>query len=132
MIKPLELNQKLKMTRGDTASWSGQVKDPDLLDVNGNPTPKNIQGAALTFTVKKDIEDPDSSAVFQKTVGNGITIPVGNLTGMFTIGPLTSADTTSLPNETIGLVFDVQMVLAGNKSTVAAGTLTVRAEGTQS
>lgn len=120
-----ELNQKLKMTRGDTASWQGQVKDPD-----NQYLPKDITGCTLTWTVKRDVEDADSQAVFQKTVGNGIILPVGNHAGIFTLGPLAPADTQGLPNEKVGLVFDVQMVLGGNTSTVAKGVLYVDPETT--
>lgn len=122
-----ELNQKLKMTRGDTPSWQGQVVDPDNSDL-----PKDITGCTLTFTAKRDVDDADSAAVIQKTVGNGITLPPGNHAGIFTLGPLLPADTQSLPNENIGLVFDIEMVLGGNVSTVAKGVLYVDAEATQS
>lgn len=125
MTKLPELNQKLKMTRGDTPSWLGQVKDPD-----NSYQPKNIQGATLTFTAKYNVDDSDAEAVIRKTVGNGITIPVGNLTGMFTLGPFLATDTQSLPNENLGLVFDIEMVLAGNTSTVAKGVLFVDSETT--
>lgn len=125
MSKLPELNQKLRMTRGDTASWQGQVKDPD-----NSYLPKDIQGASLTFTAKYDVDDSDADAAIRKTVGSGITIPAGNHSGMFTLGPFLTADTQSLENENQALVFDIQMVLAGNTSTVAKGVLYVDAETT--
>lgn len=126
MTKLPELNQKLKMVRGDTPSWQGQVTDPD-----NNHAPKNITGCALTFTAKRDIEDADSSAIIRKTIGNGIVLPVGTA-GLFTLGPFLVADTQALEDELVGLVFDIQMVLGGNVSTVAKGTLTVSPDSTQS
>lgn len=121
-----ELNQKLKMTRGDTPTWEGQVRDPD-----NQYLPKNITGCTLTFTAKRDVDDSDANAVIQKTVGNGLTITTPSA-GIFVLGPLLPADTQSLPNENIGLVFDIEMVLGGNVSTVAKGVLYVDAEATDS
>jgi hypothetical protein len=37
-------------------------------------TPANLAGATAKFLVKKNVADPDSSALINKTIGQGITI----------------------------------------------------------
>lgn len=122
-----EYHQKLQTTRGDTSAWNGQVLDPEN---SNNPVP--LGGCQLWWTVKKSNDDDDSGAIWQKTIGNGITVD-NNGTGQFKLGPLAAADTKSLPNRVTGYVWDIQLEdLAGNVITVAKGTLLVLPETTDS
>lgn len=121
------LNQKLRMTRGDTDSWSGQVVDPD-----NNDAPVDITGYAMTWTVKRSYSDADSEAVIRKTVGSGITF-TAPVTGVFRLGPLLPTDTSGFEDSVVGFVFDVQIVdLTGGVRTCAKGTLTVHPDSTRS
>lgn len=122
-----EMNQKLDMVRGDTATWQGQMINPDdnsIINLNSG-------GISLWFTVKRSYDDDDLNAVIQKTIGHGITVLSGT-GGLFQVTVL-PVDTSVLDNELTGLVFDMQMVDAsGNKTTPARGTLLVYAETTTS
>lgn len=58
---------RLAMTRGDSAVFT-----VTLTDEAGDAL--NLAGLVLTFTAKRRHADADEDAVFQKTVGAGITV----------------------------------------------------------
>lgn len=117
----------LQMTRGNTALFDTSVS---------NLSASGLTGYAAWFTAKRDAADPDSAAVFQKTIaGGGIAIStVGNAS---TPGVLTTtvlpADTETLPaGYAVALVYDVKVKdTSGVETTVDSGTLTVLADVTQ-
>jgi len=55
----------LTMYRGDTLAFK--------LIINDQGTPIDVTGGYFWWTVKDDINDPDSDAIFRKELGNGIT-----------------------------------------------------------
>lgn len=55
------LNIPLEMVRGDTFSFTLEISDLNLAEVGG-----------IYFTAKRRQNDPDSEAVFQKSLGDGI------------------------------------------------------------
>jgi len=61
----------LTMYRGDTLAFR--------LILNDQGTPIDLTGGYLWWTVKDDINDPDTDAIFMKELGNGITIPYPEL-----------------------------------------------------
>ena len=117
----------LTMTRGDTSLFTTTISP---LGSSG------LTGYSAWFTAKRDAADPDTSAVFQKTIlSGGIAITtVGNAT---TPGVLTStvnpADTETLPTGySVTLVYDVKIKDgSGVETTVDSGTLMVAADVTQ-
>jgi hypothetical protein len=112
----------LEMVRGDTAEWDITVRDPNT------KLPKDITGATITMMVKNDYDDADGSAVASvATGGSGITITNGPL-GQAHITFPTNA-TSGLPNDTLNLVYDIQVTsAAGKKWTVERGPFTIRPE----
>jgi hypothetical protein len=117
----------LTMTRGDTVLFTTTINN---LGSGG------LTGYAAWFTAKRDPSDPDSAAVFQKTItGGGIAITTnGNAS---TPGVLTTtvapADTESLPTGySTTLVYDVKVKDgSGVETTVDSGTILVSADVTQ-
>jgi len=111
----------LRMYRGDTAEFRVTAKD-----IDGNPL--NLTGASAWFTAKLSTVDPDTSAVFQKSVGDGITVT--DATGGIMMIRLAEDDTSSLSGKTV-LQYDVQVRDTSNGVwTVARGTLLVEADVT--
>lgn len=112
----------LKMYRGDTAQFRVTA-----LDIDGNPL--DISGASAWFTAKRATTEADNTAVFQKTVGDGITI-TDALNGIMLV-QLAEADTNTLTKKEV-LEYDLQVkdVLNGIY-TVARGSLTVEADVTR-
>lgn len=112
----------LKMYRGDTAQFRVTA-----LDIDGNPL--DITGASAWFTAKRTTQDGDVDAVFQKTVGTGITItdaPNGVM-----LVQLAEADTNTLTKKEI-LEYDLQIKdTSDGVYTVARGALTVEADVTR-
>lgn len=56
----------LTMYRGDSLAFK--------LIINSGGTPEDITGGYFWWTVKDDMNDPDSEAIFRKELGNGITV----------------------------------------------------------
>ena len=113
---------ELSMYRGDTKSW------PFTIEVNG--VALNITGASFWFTAKNKISDADVDAVFQKTVGDGITITSAS-EGKIEV-KLAEGDTNTLTKRK-RLHFDLQMKEAsGDVSTPMAGVLVVDLDVTRS
>lgn len=115
------------MTRGNTALFDTSVS---------NLSASGLTGYSAWFTAKRDASDPDTAAVFQKTIaGGGMAISTqGNAS---TPGVLTTtvlpADTEPLPaGYAVQLVYDVKVKdTSGIETTVDSGTLTVLADVTQ-
>lgn len=104
------------ISRGDSKTYALTIKD-------GAGTPVDLTGlvgGAITFTVRTH---PRAPVVIQKTIGAGITITNGP--GGVCQVKLEEADTASLGNWEQVFGWDVQVLLAGETSTVVEGTLTV-------
>jgi uncharacterized protein YbjT (DUF2867 family) len=109
------------ITRGDDVGWSGTVELSDVA--------YDLAGCALYFTGKNKYTDADASAIFQKTIGSGITV-TNPTQGLFTIA-LVPADTTAIPKAKTILVWDLQLVnSAGKRYTIASGNLIVNPDVT--
>lgn len=91
--------------RGDTA-----IFNVEAVDNTNNMI--NVTGANFWFTVKNAVTDLDDDIVFQKTLGNGITV-TNYEKGWFrvTIAP---ADTSGLPTENVAMVYDLQLLDSSN------------------
>lgn len=111
------------ITRGDTISLTVVVT------ASGAIYP--LIGVQMWFTAKNSLNDPDSAAVFQKTVGSGIVI-TGPTLGQATITIL-PADTAGLPSSKTLLVYDLQIEDSnGQVYTAASGNLIVVPDVTRS
>lgn len=108
----------LEMSRGDSRKWTFAVTYSDTGAVY------SLAGASMWFTAKKRITDADVAAVFQKTIGSGITLTdAANGLGYIELSP---ADTSALSSGKQNLEFDLQLKSsAGKIYTVAFGKLTV-------
>lgn len=102
-----------------------------LLTVTEDDAPLDLTDAEIWMTAKRHIRDADADAIFQKTVGDGITI-TDDTGGLATV-ELVPADTSSLAARTIRLVYDVQVKLSsGRIVTPLKGKLTVEPDVTVS
>lgn len=108
-------------TRGDSERY--------LLTLTEDGAPLNLTGAEIWMTAKRDVGALDADAVFQKSVGAGITIT--NAVGGLATVDLVPADTSDLPAATTWLVYDVQVKLAdGRILTPLTGALAVEPDVT--
>lgn len=113
----------LTMYRGDYMEWGGVIKD-------ANDDPLDITGWDLWFTGKLDREDTDLAAVFQLTIGAGITVADPTL-GEYVIA-LEAADTDALTELSTSLFCDLQTKDTADKPrTLRTGMLTVIGEITR-
>jgi hypothetical protein len=104
------------MTRGDTVNLAAVVTQ------NGLPYP--LTGCQMWFTAKNYYTDPDASAVFQHTIGSGITI-IDATKGWAQL-VISPADTAPLPASKTLLVWDLEIVdSSGNVFTAASGSILV-------
>lgn len=100
-------DNNIYIIQGDTKTLNYQVQlGGTSVDITG------FQG--IRMTAKWQYEDPDTSAVFVKTVGTGITV-TGTSTGLFNV-VISPSDTRtfagqSIPssNSDIELVYDIQL-----------------------
>lgn len=117
------LGQNMKMIRGDSYEFRVTITlDGDTVDITGGD---------FTMTAKWDVADSDANAVFQKTVGDGITL-TDPTNGVITV-KLEPADTNSLPLHTVDLFYDIQYIdTDGDVHTVLNGTLQVQPDVTTS
>lgn len=109
--------------RGDTptfnvaVTWGGEVFP--------------LTGCSMWFTAKYAYADDDADAVFQKTIGDGITVTNAGC-GEAEI-TLSSSDTSSLSSSKVMLVYDLQIRNAEGKIyTVAYGNIVVLPDVTRS
>lgn len=113
------MSMNLSMVRGDTAVFT--------VTISSLPS-SGLTGCTLYFTAKRDVSDPDTSKVFQKSSGSGIAVTtVGSDTvpgvASVTVSP---SDTSGLPAYTQSLAWDCVLVDgSGNHTTVASGLLVV-------
>lgn len=111
------------MTRGDTVQFSVVVTLDDVA--------YDLTDCSLWFTAKYKYTDDDDDAVFQKTLGDGITVtsaPQG--LAAIVISP---TDTDALSLIKTVLFWDLQLVDdSGNVYTIASGNLIVNPDVTQS
>jgi hypothetical protein len=102
------------LSRGDTIKLN--------VAVTASGSVYSLVGSSMWFTAKYSYSDPDSSAVFQKTIGSGITL-TDAVNGKATVLILPT-DTSGLANAKVMLVYDLQVKDAsGNIYTVARGNL---------
>lgn len=107
----------LMMIRGDDQTLNVQVVD----NAGGII---NITGSQWWFTVKNAITDPDPSKVFQKTLGDGITI-TNAVMGQLRV-TIAAADTDGLPTNNVAMVYDLQMKSSlGEVDTINMGNFVV-------
>ena len=114
----------LSMSRGDTKI--GQVTVSNL-------SASGLTGCSFWFTAKNKVSDADASAVIKKLPVDFSIITVGSDTvagvAQFTIAP---ADTDTLADYAVSLVYDVQMKdTNGNITTLVDGTLLVNPDKTR-
>ena len=110
--------------RGDTFTLNVQYESSD----GGCPpvlAPIPITGAAIYFTCKRYANDPDVAALFQLTVGSGITISDG-ANGKFTV-IIPTADTESLAADVPYFYDCVIEPPGGGRDTVLKGALVLQA-----
>ena len=122
--------QRYEFVRGDTLTIPAQYATVDYSTCPPTVTGIDVTGAAIFFTCKQYRDDADANALFQLTVGHGITIAVGT-NGFFTV-VVPQADTAGLP---VGIPFwfDCCIELSGGgRQTVLNGTLTLKANVTDS
>lgn len=112
------MSATITMFRGDTVSLN--------LYVTMGGAPKSLSGALLTFSVKYN--RADSSYVFQKTIGSGITID-SESGGTATIS-IASSDTSFLPGTQMKLQYDVQYAKGSDVYTISSGVLVVNPDVT--
>lgn len=112
----------LKMYRGDTAEFRVTA-----LDIDGEPL--NLTGASAWFTAKNNTADLDNAAVFQKTIGDGITVV--NAVGGIMLVRLAEVDTSSITGK-VFLQYDLQVKDATDGVwTVSRGVILVESDVTQ-
>ena len=113
----------LRMTRGDTPTFH-----IDIVDFNGDAL--SIASAYLWFTAKHGYSETDTDAVFQKTIGDGITVTDAQLGQVDIV--LQSGDTESIIDRT-NLRYDIQVKdVGGGIYTVSSGLLVVEPDITRS
>jgi hypothetical protein len=102
-----------------------------LLTMTEDDAPLDLTDAEMWMTAKRHIRDADADAIFQKTVGDGITITDAE-GGLATV-ELIPGDTSDLAARTVRLVYDVQVKLvSGRIVTPLKGRLTVEPDVTVS
>ena len=117
----------LQIVKGDTPSFNLVITDA----IGGAAI--DLTGALLWMTAKKKFEDNDAAAIFQKTIGSGISITDAAL-GLAKV-TLVANDTKALEGffrGRINLKYDIQLkTQAGQIFTVARGKLEVLEESTE-
>jgi len=115
-----------RMTRGDTFRLEASIK-------NQFGANKNITGAKVWFTVKREVIDFDTMAVFRadSSDGSGDVVITDATTGRVSIR-MPANKTLFFPDTNVVLVFDVQILDAsGIVITVERGTITVEPDVTR-
>lgn len=110
------------ITRGDT-----RVYDLAFKDAAGAAL--NITDASIWFTAKRSRSDADADAVFQLTIGAGITVT--NAVGGLATAEVTPGHTDDITIWTL-LYYDIQIKDSTGKTyTVEEGTIAVIPDTTQ-
>lgn len=125
----------LEAVRGDRNEYRILVVNP--LD----DTPYNLTGVQMWFTGKRNVLDADGAAIFQKTVGSGITIDnaiggsarvVLNPADTNVLVPPANLDERSIPEWKGIIYYDVQVKTAGGDIfTTVKGRIHVTLDVTQ-
>jgi hypothetical protein len=106
----------ISATRGDSARF--------LLTLTEDGDPLDLTDAEVWMTAKRHLRDTDADAVFQKSVGDGITI-TDDAGGLAQVD-LEPGDTSALPTRVMRLHYDVQVKTQEDRVlTPISGTLTV-------
>jgi hypothetical protein len=116
-------NQRLEVVRGDTRRYQVTVTDDAGL-------PVDLSGASIYFTVRKKYSSSsdDTDAVFQKSVGNGISISDASSGSIAIV--IAPTDTRALPASLF--LYDLQVNTgAGDVITAALGEFAVKADVTR-
>jgi hypothetical protein len=109
------------MTRGNNVSLSGTATLSD--------DPYDLTSCTLYFTAKRKFTDEDSAAIFQKSIGDGITI-TSAAQGLFVVA-IASEDTIALEKVKTILVWDLELHDSSSKIyTIASGNLVVNPDVT--
>jgi hypothetical protein len=105
------------------------------VDANGNQVlgAGGVTGFKFWMTAKLDVEVPDNQAVFQKLPASWAVTTAGDAThAAVVVCVINPADTASLPEHQLDLVWDIQMEdNASNFYTIDGGILTVKPNVTQ-
>jgi hypothetical protein len=112
------------MKRGDTKIVQ--------LTINNLPV-TGFTGYSAWFTAKNQVSDTDATAVIKKIPVDFTTIVVGSdVVAAVITCKIVPADTNALPDYDVQLAYDAQVEDgSGNVTTVADGTLTVKADITR-
>ena len=109
------MNTILRFVRGDSFKF--------VLDIDIDGSPYNLTGTTMKMTAKWSHSDSDANALFQKTIGDGITYTdAANGQAQIILAP---ADTISLPPQIVVLQYDVELTDGSSVYTVARGDLAV-------
>jgi hypothetical protein len=109
------------MTRMDNVSLSGTAT------LSGSPY--DLGGCSLWFTAKKKYTDADSAAIFQKSIGAGITV-TSSTQGLFVVA-IATTDTEAVDKVKTILVWDLQLRDSSSKTyTMASGNLIINPDVT--
>jgi hypothetical protein len=109
------------MTRGNNVTLSGTAT------LSGDPY--ELGGCLLWFTAKYRYTDADLDAVFQKSIGSGITI-TNPTQGLFTVAIL-PADTLAVAKARTVLVWDLQVQDGSGKVyTLNSGSIVINPDVT--
>lgn len=117
------LNTDYEFVRGDTFTINAQYADISWSSGTKVITPIDITNAIIYFTCKQYKNDPDAHALFQLTVGSGITI-TSAVNGNFQV-KIPSVDTENLACHAPYFYDCVIEVVGGNRDTVLRGKLTL-------
>jgi hypothetical protein len=112
---------QLQMIRGDSKTFAFMLTDAD-----GDPIDLTI--ASVTMTAKSVYTDADGAAVFQKTVGDGVTV-IDDTGGTITVD-VEPEDTSDLSGVKHRLYFDVQVQTGTTVRTPVRGRLLVEPDVT--
>lgn len=110
------INLNFYFSHGDTFAFSSvaQTYSQSVINLTG------FTGTQITCTGRLD--PLDSTPVFTKTIGSGVTITSAS-TGQFTV-TIAASDTSALPDYPQSLYYDVKVTdSSGNVTTVQGGKI---------
>lgn len=120
----------LEIHRGDTSIFNVDAKRPDP----SNPSlllPINMTAGKAWFTAKRSVTDVDASAAIALSTATAGVAILNALGGQLQV-TIPAAATVALPDDSVVLVYDVQVKdAAGVVTTVQWGKLTVDADVTR-
>ena len=122
--------QRYEFVRGDTLTIPAQYATVDYSTCPPTVTGIDVTGAAIFFTCKQYRDDADAAALFQQTVGHGITIATGT-NGFFTV----IVPEVATEDLAVGVDYPFDCVIepaAGGRQTVLSGVIRLRQNTTDS